>query len=53
MNLTLPSHSIALCSGRRVTCRHGFTSSNGTAGKIAMKSNNTYHIEVRSKYLLL
>ena len=28
-------------------CRHGLHISNGTAGRLAMKSNNTYHVEVR------
>lgn len=46
MILSLPSLPSTLCPGRRVSGRHGLTSSNGTAGKLSMKSNNTYHIEV-------
>jgi hypothetical protein len=46
MILSLPSLPLTLCPGRRVSGRHGLTSSNGTAGKLSMKSNNTYHIEV-------
>ena len=32
---------------RRSSSRHGLHTSNGTAGRLAMKSNNTYHVEVR------
>lgn len=46
MILTFPSQLSTLCPGRRTACRHGLTRSNGTAAKVAMKSNNTYHIEV-------
>lgn len=48
VKMALALHCLAPSTilAKACTCRHGLHTSNGTLGRLAMRSNNTYHVEV-------
>ena len=46
MMSTLSAYLPSLGLRPRHTCKHSLSSSNGTAGKLYMKSSHAYHVEV-------